>query len=139
MKPLLFVASLFAFGLSSPVWAQDAPAVTVELNKTDTIGESCRLTFVLRNTHERAVDKMIAETVLFSDAQEVVLLTLFDFGELPAGSARVRQFQVPDTSCDRLGTVLLNGVDTCAVDGAASDICAGSLSLSSRSKIALEG
>ncbi len=115
------------------------PALDIELNAIDTIGESCRLTFVLNNGLAEDIDKLVAETVLFSDADEVVLLTLFDFGALPVGRPRVRQFQVPERSCDRLGQVLVNGIDTCEIAGEDSGICQQTLGLSSRARIPMEG
>lgn len=139
MKPFRILTLVAALSAPLTAHAQDAAAVGIELNKADTIGESCRLTFVLKNSHEEQVEKMVAETVLFSDKNEVILLTLFDFGELPSGRPRVRQFQVPETSCDRLGMVLINGVDACTVGGAASDVCATSLTLSNRTKIGFDG
>lgn len=134
----LLAASLCA---PFPVLAQEsnAPGLSVELNATDTVGESCRLTFLLSNGLQQDIDKLVAETVLFSDEGGVILLTLFDFAALPAGRPRVRQFQVPDTSCDRLGQVLINGVGTCTIGGAASTACQDALTLSSRVEIGLEG
>ncbi|MEM7519990.1 MAG: hypothetical protein AAF307_03035 [Pseudomonadota bacterium] len=130
-------AALFATGTIGH--AEDAPKLNLELNAADTVGESCRLTFLLSNGLPDDVESLVAETVLFSDQGGVVLLTLFDFGELPAGRPRVRQFQVPETSCDRLGQVLVNGFDTCTIGGAASGTCQDALSLSSRMQIKLEG
>ncbi|MEM6595551.1 MAG: hypothetical protein AAF672_12250 [Pseudomonadota bacterium] len=122
------------------VLAQDADAgLRVELNAIDTLGENCRLTFVLQNKMPDDIDQLVAETVLFSDEGSVVLLTLFDFAAVPAGRSRVRQFQVPNTSCDRLGQVLMNGIDTCTISGAASQSCAQNLDASSRVRIALGG
>jgi len=119
--------------------ASDASTLNLELNAAETVGESCRLTFVLSNGLEQDIEKLVAETVLFSDEGSVVLLTLFDFATLPAGRPRVRRFQVPDTSCDRLGQVLINGVDTCIISGVQSDMCQPALTLSSRVKTGLEG
>ncbi len=128
-----------ALGLSAPALAEDAPALTLELNAAETIGDNCRLTFVLSNGTTRDIDQLVAETVLFSEGGGVVLLTLFDFGALPAGRPRVRQFQVPDRSCNRLGQVLVNGLSTCTIGGAASGTCLEALGLSSRVDIGLEG
>lgn len=137
----LFRIHLLFFTLCLPVasGAQDVGDLNVELNAADTVGDSCRLTFVLSNRTEQEIERLVAETVLFSDQGGVVLLTLFDFAALPAGRPRVRRFQVPDTSCDRLGQVLINGLDTCTIDGAQSDMCRPALTLSSRVKIRLEG
>lgn len=132
-----------AFYAAAPALAQNAPpaasSLMVELNAADTIGESCRLTFVLNNTLASDIEKFVSETVLFSDEGQVVLLTLFDFGTLPKGRARVRQFQVPETSCDRLGLILFNGADRCDGQGHSASKCAAALSLSSRVRIGLEG
>lgn len=136
LRTLSLTASLL---LPAAALAQDAGDLSIELNAADTVGESCRLTFVLSNGLEKNIDKLVAETVLFSDKGGVLLLTLFDFAALPSGRPRVRQFQVPETSCDRLGQVLINGVDTCALDGAQSGVCQAALTLSSRVKIGLEG
>lgn len=119
--------------------AQAESGVHIELNATDTIGESCRLTFLLTNSLDQDVDKIVAETVLFSDQKQVVLLTLFDFAALPAGRPRVRQFQVPNVSCDRLSQVLVNGISTCTQGGEQSTACQDTLRLSSRVDIELEG
>lgn len=136
LHPLAVIAALALPGLAA---AQDAPGVSIELNTVDTVDQACRLTFVLNNTLEADIDKIVAETVLFSDAGSVLLLTLFDFGDLPAGRPRVRQFQVPDTSCEQLGQVLVNGLSTCNIAGAQSDQCAANLSLSSRLDVELKG
>ena len=136
LRKLTLIAMTF---LPTAAFTQDANGLSIELNAADTVGESCRLTFVLSNRLEQDIDKLVAETVLFSDKGGVVLLTLFDFATLPAGRPRVRQFQVPETSCDRLGQVLINGVDTCTIDGAQSGACQTALTLSSRAKIGLEG
>lgn len=132
---------------ASPAWAGETPTLnrpspaplSLELNAADTIGESCRLSFFLHNETPTDIAAFIAETVLFSDQGQVALLTLFDFGPLPKGRPRVRQFQVPEISCDRLGMVLINGADTCDGQDHTPQSCAAALSLSSRVSIKLEG
>jgi len=132
-------AAALALLIGSGAAAEEAPRLEIQLNEADLVGESCRLTFVLTNALEADVDQLVAETVLFSAEWGVVLLTLFDFAALPAGRPRVRQFQVPDTSCVRIGQVLINGISTCTVAGGASPLCAEGLSLSSRIEIGLDG
>ncbi|MEM9434625.1 MAG: hypothetical protein AAGA12_11950 [Pseudomonadota bacterium] len=130
----------FSLVCATNATAQDTPAeLSLQLNAVDTLGENCRLTFVLKNATPEDIDKLVAETVLFSSDGGVVLLTLFDFAALPSGRPRVRQFQIPDNSCDRIGQVLINGVDSCTVGGVASSICEENLSVSSRVAIELEG
>lgn len=137
---LTLIAALMP--LASPALASDyntSAPLKLELNAADNFGESCRLSFLLKNETATDIDSFVAETVLFNDQNQVALLTLFDFGLLPKGRARVRQFQVPDMSCDSLGLVLINGADTCTGDGHDARSCAKALELNSRVDIKLEG
>lgn len=136
IAPLLLATLAFAPAASSEEGKQ---ALTMDLNAADTIGEACRLTFVLTNGLEADIDRLVYETVLFSNQGRVLLLTLFDFGSLPVGRPRVRQFQVPDTTCDRIGSVLINGADTCDGTGLAPGLCETALETRSLSGIEIGG
>jgi hypothetical protein len=113
--------------------------VAIELNAADLVGEACRITFVVTNQTSTPIDKAIYETVLFSTDGQVLMLTLFDFGKLPAAVPRVRQFQVSDTACSRIGMVLINGANSCLVDGEEVDACTTGFGTSSRIDIKLQG
>ncbi|MFC4671647.1 hypothetical protein ACFO5X_24060 [Seohaeicola nanhaiensis] len=136
MRPALTLLALASLALASQAMqAQEAAAhLSVELNKQDADGDACRLTFVVTNANPEAIDSAVFETVLFDDTGSVDRLTLFDFGALPPGRARVRQFQVAGLACDRLSRVLFNGASTCTVAGQPSDICAASLEVTSRTE-----
>ncbi|WP_243253555.1 hypothetical protein [Pseudosulfitobacter sp. DSM 107133] len=128
--------------IGTAVRAEDAtpPAgVALELNAADLVGEACRITFVATNTGSAPIEQAVYETVLFGADGGVMMLTLFDFGALPVGVPRVRQFQIADTACGRIGSLLINGAGTCTVDGVASDVCTKGLATSSRLNIALQG
>ena len=137
--------TVLAVSLLLPGWAMaedgqtDQSGLLVELNAADLVGETCRLTFLLRNGLEVDVDQLTVETVLFSKQGQVILLTLFDFGAIPVGRPRVRQFQVPNVSCSALGMVLVNGADTCTGEGLTAAGCEKVMSVTSRTDIALEG
>lgn len=128
--------------LPLPLAAQEtAPAVglTIELNATKGVEQGCQLSFLIRNGHETDVDSAIYETVLLDTNGQVDRLTLFDFGELPAGRPRVRQFVVPGTGCDGLGQILINGASRCEAAGGESDLCTKGLDLKSRSDVEVIG
>ncbi len=140
MQPYRHMTAALALCLWSGSASAETPAqIGLELNAIDTIGDSCRLTFVITNGTDAPVDEAVFETVLFSDEGRVTLMTLFDFGDLPAGLPRVRQFQIPDVSCDRLGMVLINGAESCRVGGTEADICRDGLTTSSRVAIEMRG
>lgn len=146
MRRLSLTLALTA-AMTGPVLAdqpETAPAppapsgLAIELNIAKTLESgACRLTFVAQNTLAETVEKAVVETVLFTTSGEVAKLTLFDFGTLPAGGMRVRQFAVPNMSCDTLGQVLFNGIHACRLETGAA--CDAPLSVSSRIKIGLNG
>ena len=137
----------YAFSLTTALWGAAVSAQTptppggiaMELNAADLLGEACRITFVVANQTTTLIDKAIYETVLFSKDGQVLMLTLFDFGTLPAAIPRVRQFHVSDTACNRIGMVLINGANTCTVNGKDAAACTVGFSTSSRIDIKLQG
>lgn len=115
--------------LALPMTGQTAPAaLSVELNRADTEGSACRLTFVATNTLA-PLSSLVLETVLFDRAGRVAQMTLFDFGDLPEGRRRVRQFDVPGTACEPLGQFLVNGVARCEGNGVTPAGCTSALSV----------
>ena len=112
--------------LASPVSAQEtdiAGKIALELNAEQTTDGACTLTFLITSGLTQPIDKVVYETVLFDTSGQVNRLTLFDFGALPPARPRVRQFAVPQLTCDQLGRVLFNGANTCEGEGLAADIC----------------
>lgn len=111
----------------------------LELNAVQDVSGACRLTFLARNETGSAIDGAVFETVIFDAAGGVVSLSLFDFRDLPVGRPRVRQFDLPGMACDDVSQALINGSNSCVVDGAESDICDKALSLGSRIGVELLG
>jgi hypothetical protein len=113
--------------------------IAVELNAAETSADACTLSFMVTNGWKTPVEKAVYEVALFDKEGQVSRLTLFDFGALPPGRPRVRQFAVPQTSCENLGRVLFNGASTCEGDGIAPDVCETGLRPSSRTDIEVLG
>ncbi|MFN3938615.1 MAG: hypothetical protein ACK4KW_13685 [Gemmobacter sp.] len=122
------VAILLALALPAAAETPGAGALRLELNRLDAEGAACRLTFVAENGWA-PLSSLVIETVLFDRGGRVAALTLFDFGELPQGRRRVRQFDVAGTDCGSIGQVLVNGVATCTGPGAERAACAAALSV----------
>lgn len=113
--------------------------VSVELNAMQSAEGNCTLTFLVINGHARPIDKAVYETVLFDRDGRVDRMTLFDFGTLPAGRPRVRQFAVSNTTCENLGQVLINGAHVCAAPGLPEGACETDLQVGTRTKIEVTG
>ncbi len=114
-------------------------AVLIELNAVKSNEGSCTLTFLVMNGHANQIEKAVYETVLFDSAGQVDRLTLFDFGTLPPGRPRVRQFSVSGIACDGLSQVLINGAHTCEAPELANTACDAGLTLGTRTKIEVVG
>ncbi|EAQ27418.1 hypothetical protein [Roseovarius sp. 217] len=129
--------------LATPSAAQDAspsPQLDLALNAvTPTEAGGCRLSFVIRNDLGAAIEKLEAEAVLFDAEGQVATLTLFDFGTLPAGRPRVRQFDLAGQTCENIGQVLINGIGTCEGAGIAPGACLDALRLSTQTTIEVTG
>ena len=76
---------------------------------------------------------------MFDRAGQVNVITLFDFGELPAALPRVRQFVVPQVTCEGLSRLLINGASTCTGTGLPNAACTKGLSISTRTAIEVIG
>ena len=116
-----------------------AGTLSLELNTTKSVESGCQLSFLIENGHDTDIDAAVYETVLLNTEGQVDRLTLFDFGALPAGRPRVRQFVVPGTGCEGLGQILINGANRCEAGGAESDLCTKGLELRSRSDVEVIG
>jgi hypothetical protein len=120
----------------SPAHAQEtAGSLSLELNRIDPLEGACRLTFLAENGLGADLQTLSLETVLIDREGRVERLTLFEFGALPNGVPRVRQFDLAGLACESLGRVLINGVADCS----AGDGCAAGLDLSSRTDVELIG
>jgi len=143
MVPAAILASLLvATGAVAQDQAPgDAPgeAVVIELNTVNPNEGGCTLTFMVTNEHPRPIERAVYETVLFDSAGQVDRLTLFDFGTLPAGRPRVRQFSVSGIACEELSRLLINGAHTCEAPDLAAGACMAGLVLETRTGIEVIG
>ncbi|MEJ8560495.1 hypothetical protein QTO30_04120 [Yoonia sp. GPGPB17] len=105
--------------------AATADGMKIELNGVSVQEGACRLVFTAES--DAGVEGLVLETALFDTSGAVLLLTLFDFVDLPAGNLRVRQFDIADQPCAEVGRILFNGIESCAGMG-----CDAPLSVASR-------
>lgn len=144
MKSILCAGAAFfaSITLAQSAIAADEPlgdAILIELNAAKTSADSCALTFLILNGHSSPITKAVYETALFDTSGQVDRLTLFDFGTLPPGRPRVRQFSVSGLTCDDLGQVLINGAHTCEAEGLPATACEADLTVGTRTEIGVMG
>ena len=107
------------------------PAIRVELNATDSVQQNhCRLSFVVENGAESAIDTLKIDLALFGREGAVQRRMIVEMGPVRATKTVVRSFNV-EAACDQIGAILLNDVTACAPGEPGA--CLDRLTLSSRS------
>ena len=139
MRTLLTALCFSALAGLASAQETSGTGIAIELNTLAQAEGGCQLTFVASSSHPEGVAGVVFETVLFDTEGSVDRLTLFDFGAIPAGVPRVRQFVVPALECTRLGRILINGVDSCSVPGLPDTACATGLTVRSRTGVEVIG
>lgn len=136
------VLAVALMAAAMPVFAQAQDSaeksVSVELNNARPQGDGCRLSFVFQNSLEQTIEGLSLEVVLFDGEGLVDRFLVLKTGLLPAGKARVRQFDVAEHDCGSISRILVNGVTDCAGEGLTPRTCLEALAVSSRTDTELE-
>jgi len=106
------------------------PAIHIELNAAETVQQDhCRLSFVVENNAESAVDTLKLDLALFDREGTINRRMIVEIAPLRAAKTIVRTFSV-ETDCGRIGSILLNDVTACSPGDPGG--CLDRLALSSR-------
>lgn len=122
---------------STQAAAEAENTISIQLNDAETVNGSCRLTFVIRNALTTPVNALGLDLVMFDTSDGVSGYAAVDFGDLPTGKTRVRQYDVSRGECAGISRVLLNEVRACDLPNAAQQDCLPLLRIDSRSEIDL--
>lgn len=125
------VAMLAAMlAVSAPAFAGD---LSLDLNKLEANGGKCRTTLVIGNQSGAGVDKLKADLVVFGKDGVVARRLAVELGPVANGKTVIRTFDIPETDCAAIGSVLLNDIPQCTipVSGAAKP-CVDVITLNSR-------
>ena len=124
-----------------PVFAPAASAddagrqFALELNALGANEAGCRISFVATNALRSDLEKASFEVVLFNSDGLVEKMLVLDFGALPAGKTKVRQFDLSGLSCERISRLLVNDVAECKGADVARGDCLAALTTSNRTAI----
>lgn len=134
---LFLVHPAIAQGTSSaPATPKAGHGFSIELNRATPTDSGCRLGFVTKNDLGSDLTKAAFEIVLFNPDGLIERLLVLDFGAMPQGRTKVREFNLSGSSCETIDRVLVNDVSACEGEGLAEGACAGGLTASSKNDIA---
>ena len=105
--------------------------VLLELNSVESADNRCRVSFVIENKSEAAIESLKLDLVAFSTDGGILRRLITEMGPVYAAKTMVRAFLV-DSECRQIGAILDNDVTACAPGEPGG--CLGGLGLSSRVK-----
>jgi hypothetical protein len=114
-----------------PASVRGAEQIGLELNTAETADNRCRLTFVIENKAERAIDSIKLDLALFNPEGIIQRRMIIEMGPVRGQKTTVRTFLV-EGACNQLGAILINEVTACAPPEPGA--CLDGLALSSRIK-----
>lgn len=121
---LLFVS----LTMTSPVWADAGDPIRVELNAAEGAQSRCRLSFVIENKSEGAIESLKLDLAVFGRDGVIQRRLVTELGPVRAAKTIVKAFEL-DAECSQIGSILVNDVTACAP--MAPDACLDRLALSS--------
>jgi len=117
--------------------AQDAGVLTVELNKMEDSEQGCLSSFLFDNRTGHQLNRFQLDLVFFDPEGIAAKQMLLDMAPLYVDKQTFATFLLDDTACDKIGSVLVNGVPACE-NGSGHEIgCIDLLEVSSRSGVPL--
>lgn len=141
----LCAAAAAALLLTLPSLAQDAKpaqsqgdnAVTLELNKLETSEKGCRAYIVVSNTSSTAYDAYKLDLVMFQADGIIGKRFALDLAPLKPSKRTVKLFELDNTSCDTIGSFLVNDVLECKAESGPVSDCLARLKVSSLTKVGI--
>jgi len=110
----------------------------LELNAIEQRQNACRLSLVATNGMQQKLANLVFELVVFETGGKVLRLLSASFGAMPKSKTRLKQYDIPDLTCGKIGRLLLNDVTDCKGDKLTPKLCTAATQTSSRVKIPLD-
>lgn len=146
-RALFIVAAAAALLIAQPSSAQDPQpktdqaqsddAVTLELNKLEASDKGCRAYVVVSNPSSTTYDAYKLDLVMFQTDGVIGRRFALDLAPLRPSKRTVKLFELDNTSCENIGSFLVNDVLECrAASGPVTD-CLSRLKVSSLTKVGI--
>ena len=124
------IATVLFIGLG-PAAAEEGE-IAIELNKLEAHNNDCRAYFVIDNKQDTTYDALKLDFVLFGPDGVIGQRFAVELAPLKAKKRTVKLFDVADTSCDKVGSFLINDVMECKASTGDVTDCLQDISVSSR-------
>jgi hypothetical protein len=112
-------------------------AVTLELNKLETSEKGCRAYVVVSNLSSTTYDAYKLDLVMFQSDGIIGRRFALDLAPLKPSKRTVKLFELDNTSCDKIGSFLVNEVLECKAEAGPVTDCLARLKVSSLNKVTI--
>ena len=132
----IHTATLLLATLLSSV-AAAGNTINIELNKVEQRNKNCRTYLVADNNTRLAIDILRLDLVLF-DSNEIIIRNMaLNIAPLASAKKSVKAFDLKNTACNNIGSMLVNSVLECKSKNNTAVDCLALLRLSSKTSISL--
>ena len=136
-SPALLAAALLSASVlsTSPLAADEG--IGVELNRLEEQGSNCRAYLVIANPGETAFSSFKLDLVIFDRSGMIMRRLALDLAPLRAVKTSVKVFDITDTACGAIGSILVNDVVDCRDASGTVANCVDRISTSSKLAVSL--
>lgn len=106
--------------------------LNIELNKSEQRGNDCRIYLYAQNNSKYAFNSLKLDLVIFNQNGIINKNMALNLAPLPATKKSVKAFDLKNTACKQIGSILINKVMQCGTNSNKLDNCLQLLSLSSK-------
>lgn len=124
--------SFVALAVNSNAATAEEGSIAIELNKLEAHDQDCRAYFVVDNKNDTSYDALKLDLVLFRPDGVISQRFAVELAPLRPKKRTVKLFDVAGTSCDDVGSFLLNDVMECKTGAGDLADCLQDISVSSR-------
>jgi hypothetical protein len=124
------IATAIFLGLGTA--AAEEGEIAIELNKLEPHDKDCRAYFVIDNKKDNSYDALKLDLVLFRPDGVIGQRFAVELAPPKAKKRTVKLFDVANTTCDEVGSFLVNDVMECKTASGDATDCLQDISVSSR-------
>jgi len=96
-----------------PGWTQPAKSIGIELNKVEQQGGNCRTYLVIANPGTDMFSGFTLDLIVFDRGGTISRRLAVEVAPLHPAKTMVKVFDIPETSCSGIGSILINDVLHC--------------------------
>jgi hypothetical protein len=137
---MLYVAVLVWWAVlcwPAPGDAEPPPTIGVELNRLEDQGGNCRAYLVINNSGSAEFSGFALDLVVFDRGGTIMRRLAVDVAPLRPAKTSVKVFDISETACGAIGSILVNDVIHCRDKSGDLAGCVERLSTSSKLAVSL--